>query len=85
MSIIYFTIVAVLLYLVSDWILEQFETRAGKRFEHRFPARVSNCSRIQSETRAGKRFEHRSLVFFAILLSLAITTFSLIQQYTGNS
>ena len=61
MSIIYFTIVAVLLYLVSDWILEQFETRAGKRFEH------------------------RSLVFFAILLSLAITTFSLIQQYTGNS
>ena len=61
MTIIYFTIVAVLLYLVSDWILEQFEFRAGKRLEH------------------------RSLVFFAILLSLAITTFTLIQQYTGNS
>lgn len=61
MSIVYFTIIAVLLYLVSDWILERFEIRAGKRFEH------------------------RSLIFFAILLSMAITTFSLIQQYTGNS
>lgn len=61
MTIIYFTIIAVLLYLVSDWILEQFEVRAGKRLEY------------------------RSLVFFAILLSLAIATFSLIQQTTGNA
>lgn len=61
MSILYFTAVAAILYLVSDWILQQVEIRSGKRFEH------------------------RSLIFFAILLSLAITTFSLIQQYTGNS
>lgn len=61
MEILYFTLVAVLLYLASDWILDQIELRAGKRFEH------------------------RSLIFFAILLTLALTTFSLIQQYTGNS
>ena len=35
--------------------------------------------------KAGKRLEHRSLIFFAILLALALTTFSLIQVYTGNS
>jgi hypothetical protein len=61
MSIIYFTLVAIILYLVSDWILDQIELRAGKRYEH------------------------RSLIFFAILLTLALTTFTLIQQYTGNS
>jgi len=61
MSIIYFTAVAVLLYLVSDWILNRIEVAAGKRFEY------------------------RSLIFFAILLVLALTTFSLIQVYTGNS
>jgi hypothetical protein len=37
------------------------------------------------EIKAGKRLEHRSLIFFAILLTLALTTFSLIQVYTGNS
>lgn len=61
MSIIYLTAVAVLLYLVSDWILNRIEVAAGKRFEY------------------------RSLIFFAILLVLALTTFSLIQVYTGNS
>ncbi len=61
MSIIYFTAVAVLLYLVSDWILNRIEVAVGKRFEY------------------------RSLIFFAILLVLALTTFSLIQVYTGNS
>ena len=39
----------------------------------------------QAEVRLGKRFEHRSLIFFAILLTLALTTFTLIQVYTGNS
>lgn len=60
MSIIYFTLVAIFLYLASDWILDQIERRAGKRFEH------------------------RSLIFFAILLTFALTTFTLIQHYTGN-
>ena len=61
MSIVYFTLVAIILYLVSDWILDRIEVAAGKRFEH------------------------RSLLFFFILLSLALITFSLIQTYTGNS
>ena len=61
MTIIYFTAVAVLLYLVSDWILNHVETAVGKRLEH------------------------RSLLFFAILLTLALASFSLIGVYTGNS
>lgn len=60
MEIIYFTAVAIVLYLVSDWLLERIEVAAGRRFEH------------------------RSLLFFAILLGLALLTFSLIRTYTGN-
>jgi len=59
-SIVYFTLVAVILYLVSDWLLERIEVAAGKRLEH------------------------RSIIFFVILLSLALVSFSLIQGYTGN-
>lgn len=36
------------------------------------------------EIAAGKRFENRSLVFFAIIMVLALLTFSLIRSYTGN-
>ena len=36
------------------------------------------------EIAAGKRLEHRSLLFFAILLTLALTTFAAIRAYTGN-
>lgn len=61
MNIILFTIVAALLYLVSDWILNRIEIAAGRRFEY------------------------RTLIFFVILLTLAVATFSLIQVYTGNS
>lgn len=60
MSIVWFTLVAIGLYLFSDWILDRIEVAAGKRFEH------------------------RTLIFFAILLSLALASFSLIQRYTGN-
>ena len=60
MSAIYFTFVAVLLYLASDWILNRIEMAAGKRLEH------------------------RSLIFFVILLSMALTSFALIRNYTGN-
>ena len=61
MSAIYFTVVAIVLYFVSDWLLERVEVAAGKRFEH------------------------RSLIFFVILLTLALITFSIIQQQTGVS
>ena len=61
MSIVYFTLVAALLYLFSDWVLQR------------------------AEVVAGRRFEHRSLIFFCILLVLALTTFTLIGQWTGNN
>ena len=35
------------------------------------------------ETAAGRRFEYRSLIFFAILLVMALTSFSLIRQLGG--
>ena len=38
---------------------------------------------VRIEVRAGKRLEHRSLIFFAILMTLALTSFWLIRQYTG--
>jgi MFS family permease len=59
-SAVYFTIAAIILYLVSDWILDRIEVAAGRRFEY------------------------RSLIFFVILLLLALISFSLIQRYTGN-
>ncbi len=60
MSIVYFTLVAVVLYLAAVWLLERIEIVAGKRLEH------------------------RSLIFFAILLILAVSSFALIRSYTGN-
>ena len=35
MSIVYFTLTAVALYLLSDWILERVEVTAGRRLQHR--------------------------------------------------
>ena len=61
MSIVYFTLAAAALYLLSDWILERVEVTAGRRFQH------------------------RSLVFFSILLTLAMTSFALISHLTGNT
>jgi len=61
MSIVYFTLVAIILYVVADWLLERVEVAAGKRLEH------------------------RSLIFFGILLALALATFSLIRHYGGGA
>lgn len=60
MDIVYFTLVGIVLYLVSDWVLERIEIAAGRRLEH------------------------RTLIFFALLLTLAFVSFSLIRWYTGN-
>ena len=60
MEAIYFTVVAVVLYLLADWIL------------------------VRIEAAAGKVLEHSSLIFFAILMTLALTSFWLIRLYTGN-
>ncbi len=56
MAAIYFTITAIVLYLVADWLLDRIEL-------HR-----------------GERLEHRTLVFFGILLGLALATFPLLQS-----
>jgi DMSO/TMAO reductase YedYZ heme-binding membrane subunit len=37
------------------------------------------------ETRAGRRFEYRSVIFFVILLALAIVSFSLVRRLTGGT
>jgi hypothetical protein len=37
------------------------------------------------ELRAGRRFEYRSLVFFVILLALAIAVFSAVQRFAPGS
>lgn len=35
MAYLYYTIIAIVLYLVSDWILNRIEEHRGKRFEYR--------------------------------------------------
>lgn len=36
------------------------------------------------ERRAGRRFAQRSLVFFALLLAMALVAFALIRQFLGH-
>lgn len=59
-DIVYFTITAVVLYVVADRVLDALERRAGHRFEQ------------------------RSLIFFAILLGMALVTFAVIRQWSGG-
>ena len=61
MSVVYFTVVGIALYFVSDWLLQLVEVQTGHRFEY------------------------RTLIFFAILLTLALITFTFIQKLTGVS
>ena len=37
----------------------------------------------RAEAAAGKRFEYRNLIFFAILLVMALTSFTLIRNLAG--
>ena len=55
MEAVYFTLVAILLYLVADQALGAIESAVGHSLEY------------------------RSVVFFVILLTLAIATFALIR------
>ena len=59
MEIVYFTVIAIGLYVFSDWLLRR------------------------AEAFAGRQFEHRTLIFFAIILVLALVTFGLIRGLTG--
>lgn len=54
MEIVYYTVVAIGLYFMSDWILDRIETVRGKRLKN------------------------REIVFFAIILALAMITFQFI-------
>ena len=60
MAYIYYTITAVLLYLLSDWILNKIETYYGKRFEY------------------------RSVIFFVIIMVLAVGSFEMIDRIIGE-
>lgn len=60
MEILYFTVTAIVLYVVSDWALRRIEAFLGRRLEH------------------------RTLVFFAIILILALVSFGLIRNLTGG-
>ena len=57
MEMLYYTLVALVLYVGADWILNRIEIAAGRRLEY------------------------RSLVFFVILLVMAITSFALIRHF----
>jgi hypothetical protein len=52
-----YTVAAVLLYAVSDWILNRIEIWRGRRFEN------------------------RTVVFFLIILTLAVISFQVVQKF----
>lgn len=56
MEIVYFTLAAVVLYLVADRAVDAVERRVGRRLEY------------------------RTLLFFAVLLALAVVTFALLRR-----
>jgi hypothetical protein len=45
---------------------------------------VANWTVERLEIAAGRRFQYRSLLFFGILLTLALVSFYLIRLYTGK-
>lgn len=59
MEAVYFTAAAVILYLVSNWILERIEVGIGRRLDN------------------------RTLIFFILLLSLALASFAVIRRLTS--
>ena len=60
MDIVYFTVVAIGLYLAADWLLERIERARGARFEN------------------------RQVVFFAIILPLALAAFWLARALSSR-
>ncbi len=60
MAYLYYTVAAVLLYLLSDWILNKIEQRVGKRLEY------------------------RSVLFFVIIMVLAVGSFEMIDRIVGE-
>ena len=60
MEILAYTVVAMALYMVSDWILRTIEARLGKTVPQ------------------------RQVVFFVILLVLALGSFAILRSYLGQ-
>lgn len=58
MELVYFTIIAAVIYLLADHILRQIENYLDRTLEH------------------------RSIIFFVILLFLALTSFSAIRYFS---
>jgi len=59
-EIVYFTLAAILLYLLADWILRRIETYLGRVLEQ------------------------RTVVFFVVLLTLALVSFAAVRAYVGE-
>lgn len=60
MEILYYTLTAIALYFLSDWLLDRLENAMGRRFKY------------------------RSLVFFAIILSLALFVSRIVTGLIGS-
>ncbi|MGB8274278.1 MAG: hypothetical protein WCF16_03300 [Alphaproteobacteria bacterium] len=60
MQALYFTLVAIVLYVVADWALDRVEIALGRRLEY------------------------RTIIFFAVLLGLALASFWLIRTFTSG-
>ena len=44
---------------------------------------ISDWALKRMEAIAGRRFEHRTLIFFALILSLALVSFALVRNFAG--
>ena len=60
MEILYYTLTAIALYFLADWLLDRLETAIGRRLKY------------------------RSLVFFAIILSLALFVSQIVIKFIGG-
>ena len=60
LAFVLYTAAGLILYFLSDWILNQIEAMRGQRFEN------------------------RSVVFFVIILTLAVVVFNLIEYFMAG-
>lgn len=60
MAYLYFTIAAILLYMISDWLVNKIEAYYGKRLKY------------------------RSVLFFVIIMVLAVGSFSIVDRIVGE-
>lgn len=60
MEIIIFTLNAIVIYFLADWIVRLIESRRGKALKQ------------------------RQIVFFAVILVLALTSFQMLQTLLGS-